>query len=178
MVNVIIQKARLVVKRFLTSSRSWLRWDSLSRSDAKVCWNYVSSCCIFWLWNLADGCQNKAPLTVSVRKGCMWYNQKGFVNPKDAKRYANSSDPSMDWSKHLGVGIYALMRWSKCLSLYKVYEKLVFARKWVGALCNFWYVYVDDILLIGNNVEFLESIKGYLKGVFSKENLDEATIIY
>ena len=35
---------------------------------------------------------------------------EGFVNPKDAKRYANSSDPSMDWSKHLGVGTYALMR--------------------------------------------------------------------
>ena len=33
-----------------------------------------------------------------------------FVDPKDAKRYANSSDPSMDWSKHLGVGTYALMR--------------------------------------------------------------------
>ena len=35
---------------------------------------------------------------------------EGFVDPKDAKRYANSSDPSMDWSKHLGVGTYALMR--------------------------------------------------------------------
>ncbi len=35
-------------------------------------------------------------LPVFVRKGCMWYNQKGFVDPKDAKRYASSSDPSMD----------------------------------------------------------------------------------
>ena len=35
---------------------------------------------------------------------------EGFVSPKDAKMYANSSDPSKDWSKHLGVGIYALMR--------------------------------------------------------------------
>ena len=35
-------------------------------------------------------------LPVFVRKGCMWYNQKGFVDPKDAKRYAGSSDPSMD----------------------------------------------------------------------------------
>ena len=35
---------------------------------------------------------------------------EGFVNPKDPKRYANSSDPSMDWSKHLGVGTYSLMR--------------------------------------------------------------------
>ena len=31
-----------------------------------------------------------------VRKGCMRYNQKGFVDPKNAKRYASSSDPSMD----------------------------------------------------------------------------------
>ena len=35
---------------------------------------------------------------------------EGFVDTKDAKRYANSSDPSKDWSKHLGVGTYALMR--------------------------------------------------------------------
>ena len=34
----------------------------------------------------------------------------GFVDPKDAKRYASSSDPIMDRSKHLGVGTYALMR--------------------------------------------------------------------
>ena len=54
---------------------------------------------------------------------------EGFVNPKDAKRYASSSDPSMDWSKHLGVGTYALMRRSKHLGLYKVCKKLVFARK-------------------------------------------------
>ena len=73
-------------------------------------------------------------LPVFVRKGCMWYNQKGFVDPKDAKRYASSSDPSLDWSKHLGVGIYTLIRWSKILGLYKVYEKLVFPKKWVGAL--------------------------------------------
>ena len=54
---------------------------------------------------------------------------EGFVDPKDAKRYANSSDPSMDWSKNPGVGTYALMRRSKHLGLYKVCKKLVFARK-------------------------------------------------
>ena len=76
----------------------------------------------------------RVSLPVIIRKGCMWYNQKGFVDPKDAKRYAGSSDPSKDWSKHLRVGMYALMRWSKILGLYKVYEKLVFPKKWVGAL--------------------------------------------
>ena len=34
---------------------------------------------------------------------------EGFVNPKNAKRYASTSDPSKDWSEHLGVGMYALM---------------------------------------------------------------------
>ena len=38
----------------------------------------------------------RVSLPVFVRKGCMRYNQKGFVDPKDAKRYAGSSDPSMD----------------------------------------------------------------------------------
>ena len=33
---------------------------------------------------------------------------EGFVNPKGAK-CASSSDPSMDWCKHLRVGIYALI---------------------------------------------------------------------
>ena len=34
---------------------------------------------------------------------------EGFVDPKGAKKYESSSDPFMDWCKHLGVGIYALM---------------------------------------------------------------------
>ena len=34
-----------------------------------------------------------------------------------------------------------------------------------------------DILLIGNNVEFLESIKGCLKGVFQRKTWNDATSI-
>ena len=34
---------------------------------------------------------------------------EGFLNPKGAKKCASSSAPSMDWCKHLGVGIYALI---------------------------------------------------------------------
>ena len=36
---------------------------------------------------------------------------------------------------------------------------------------------MNDILLIRNDVKFLESIKGSLKGVFSKEDLDKAAYI-
>ena len=35
---------------------------------------------------------------------------EGFIDPKDANKYASSSDPSMDRCGHIGVGIYALMR--------------------------------------------------------------------
>ena len=54
---------------------------------------------------------------------------EGFVDPKDTNKYASSSNPFMDSCKHLGVGIYALMRLSKLLCLYKVYEKIVFPKK-------------------------------------------------
>ena len=36
---------------------------------------------------------------------------------------------------------------------------------------------VDDILLIGNDIEFLDSIKGYLNKSFSMKDLDEAAYI-
>ena len=34
---------------------------------------------------------------------------EGFVKPKGANKCASSSDPFMDWCKHLGVGINALI---------------------------------------------------------------------
>ena len=60
-------------------------------------------------------------------KSGKWINKTAFLNGfikeelymmqhkvlsilKVLTKYANSSDPSMDWWKHLGVGIYALMR--------------------------------------------------------------------
>ena len=53
----------------------------------------------------------KTSFLTSLRKERLYVIQpEGFVDPKDAKRYASSSDPSMDWSKHLGVGTYTLMR--------------------------------------------------------------------
>ena len=35
---------------------------------------------------------------------------EGFVDPKDANKYTNSSNPCMDWRKHLGVVIFTFMR--------------------------------------------------------------------
>ena len=42
-------------------------------------------------------------------------------------------------------------------------------KKVSGSSVAFLILYVDDILLIGNNVEFLNSIKGYLNKSFLNE---------
>ena len=34
---------------------------------------------------------------------------EGFIDPKDANKVRSSSDLSMDWCKHLGVGINDLI---------------------------------------------------------------------
>ena len=43
-----------------------------------------------------------------------------------------------------------------------------------GSSVAFLILYVDDILLIGNDIEFLDSIKVYLSKNLSKKYLDEA----
>ena len=46
-----------------------------------------------------------------------------------------------------------------------------------GSSIAFLILYVDDILLIGNDIEFPNSIKGYLNKSFSMKDLGEAAYI-
>ena len=46
-----------------------------------------------------------------------------------------------------------------------------------GSSIAFLMLYVDDILLIGNNIEMLESVKEYLKKSISIKDLGEAAFI-
>ena len=50
--------------------------------------------------------------------------------------------------------------------LYRLLEKPVY-KKVSGSFVAFLILYVDDILLIGNDTGFMNSIKGYLKKNFS-----------
>ena len=50
-------------------------------------------------------------------------------------------------------------------------------KKVTGSSVAFLILYVDDILLIRNNTEFLDSIKGYLNKNFSMKDLGEAAYI-
>ena len=46
-----------------------------------------------------------------------------------------------------------------------------------GSSIAFLILYVDDILLIGNDINFLDSIKGYLNKNFSMKDLGNATYV-
>ena len=128
--NVTVYEARLVAKSF--SQVQGVDYDEIFSSVAMLKSVGIMLALAAFMKS-GRWMSKRVSLPVFVRKGCMWYNQKVFVDPKDAKRYAGSSDPSKDWSEHLGVGMYALMM-IKDFGVYKVYEKLVFPKKWVGAL--------------------------------------------
>ena len=50
-------------------------------------------------------------------------------------------------------------------------------KKVSGSSVAFLILYVDDILLMGNDIELLESIKAYLNKCFSMKDLGEAAYI-
>ena len=99
---------------------------------------------------------------------------KGFVDPKGANTVCK-----------LQQSIYGLVQASRSWnirfdSVIKAYgfiqsfgEAYIY-KKVSGSSVVFLILYVDDILLIGNDTEFLDSIKGYLNKNFSKKDLGEA----
>ena len=99
---------------------------------------------------------------------------EGFINPKGANKVCK-----------LQQSIYGLVQasrsWNICFhSVIKAYgfihtfgESCIY-KKVSGSSVAFLILYVDDILLIGNDIEFLDSIKGYLNNFFSIEDLGEA----
>ena len=56
----------------------------------------------------------------------------------------------------------------KAYSFIQTFEEACIYKKVSGSSVAFLILYVDDILLIGNDVEFLDSIKGYLNKKFNE----------
>ena len=65
----------------------------------------------------------------------------------------------------------------KAYGLIQTYSEACIYKKVSGSSVAFLILYVDDILLIGNDIKFLDSIKGYLNKNFSMKDLGEAAYI-
>src|SRR5215216_5300074 len=72
------------------------------------------------------------------------------------------------------------IRFDKVIKAYgfiQTYDEACIYKKVSGSSVAFVILYVDDILLIGNDIEFLDSVKGYLNKNFSMKDLGEAAYI-
>ncbi|GKB11700.1 putative RNA-directed DNA polymerase [Tanacetum coccineum] len=79
--------------------------------------------------------------------------------------------------KHHVNGINDLMRKSKGLDLLKIVMSHCVYRKASGSNVVFLILYVDDILIMGNNIPRLKEVKDYLGKCFSMKDLGEAAYI-
>ena len=103
--------------------------------------------------------------------------QKSFFDPKGANKVCK-----------LQRSIYGLVQgsWScnirfdkviKAYGFIQTYGEAYIYKKVSGSPLVFLILYVVDISLIGNDIEFLDSKKGYLNKNFSMKDLGEAAYI-
>ena len=103
---------------------------------------------------------------------------EGFVfDPKGANEVCN-----LQWS--IDGLVQASRSWNirfdeviKAYGFIQTFGEACIYKKVSGSSIAFLILYVDDILLIGNDIEFLDSIKGYLNKSFSMKDLGEAAYI-
>ena len=65
----------------------------------------------------------------------------------------------------------------KAYGFIQTFAEAYIYKKVSGSSVAFLILYVDDILLTGNDIEFLDSIKGYLNKSFSLKDLGEVAYI-
>jgi hypothetical protein len=102
---------------------------------------------------------------------------KGFVDPKNADKVCKLQrsiyglkQASRSWNRRFDKVI-------KDFGFIQTHGEACIYKKVSGSSVAFLILYVDDILLIGNDIELLSSVKGYLNKCFSMKDLGEAAYI-
>ena len=102
---------------------------------------------------------------------------EGFINPKDANKVCKLQrsiyglvQTSRSWDIHFDDLI-------KAYSFIQTCGEACIYKKVSGSSVAFLILDVGDILLMGNDIEFLESIKAYLNKCFSMKDLGAAAYI-
>ena len=99
---------------------------------------------------------------------------EGFVNPKGANnvcKLQRSINGLVQTSRSWNIRFDEFI---KAYGFIQTFGEACIYKKVSGSSVAFLILYVDDILLIGNDIEILDSIKGYLNKSFSKQDLSEA----
>ncbi|KAL0451309.1 UNVERIFIED_CONTAM: hypothetical protein Slati_1109000 [Sesamum latifolium] len=110
--------------------------------------------------------------TVLLRKRSLWITQRVSLSLKKNRRSVVSKGPSMASNKLPKAGTHVLM---KSYGVIISYTLCIQEGQWeLGAYLVF---YVDDILLIENDVKMLGDIKAWLSTQFSMKDMGEAYYI-
>jgi hypothetical protein len=102
---------------------------------------------------------------------------EGFVDPKDANKVCKIQrsiyglkQASRSWNLHFDEVI-------KGFGFFQNIEESCIYKKMSGSSVSFLVLYVDDILLIGNDVQMLNSVKEYLNSNLSMKDMGEPAYI-
>ncbi|GJZ69521.1 retrotransposon protein, putative, ty1-copia subclass [Tanacetum coccineum] len=126
--------------------------------------------------HLANGCQNRL-LNGHISEDVYMEQPEGFVDPKHPNKVCKLQrfiyglkQASRSWNKRFDVEI------KKYGFTQNPDEPCVYL-KTSGSNVAFLILYVDDILLMGNNVTMLQEVKSWLCKCFSMKDLGEAAYI-
>ena len=113
-----------------------------------------------------------------LEKELYMMQHEGFINPKGANKVCKLQrsiyglvQASQSWNIRFGSVI-------KAYGFIQTFGEACIYKKVSGSSVAFLILYVDDVLLIGNNIEFLDSIKGYLNKNFSMKTLVKLLIYW
>ena len=116
-------------------------------------------------------------LNLFIKEELYMIQPEGFAYPKGANKMCKlqrSINGLVQASRSWNIRFDELI---KAYGFIQTFKEACIYKKVSGSSVAFLILYVDDILVIGNDMEILDSMKGYLNKSFSKQDLGEAAYI-
>ncbi|KAK1593393.1 hypothetical protein QYE76_008217, partial [Lolium multiflorum] len=174
--NITVYKARLVAKGF--RQIQGVDYDETFSPVAKLkSVRILLAIAAFFDYEIWQMDVKMAFLNGDIEEELYMVQPKGFVDPKNADKVCKLQrsiyglkQASRSWNRRFDKVI-------KDFGFIQCHGEACIYKKVSGSSVAFLILYVDDILLIGNDIELLSSVKGYLNNSFSMKDLGEASYI-
>ncbi|KAK1645515.1 hypothetical protein QYE76_063320, partial [Lolium multiflorum] len=174
--NITVYKARLVAKGF--RQIQGVDYDETFSPVAKLkSVRILLAIAAFFDYEIWQMDVKTAFLNGDIEEELYMVQPKGFIDPKNADKVCKLQrsiyglkQASRSWNRRFDKVI-------KDFGFIQCHGEACIYKKVSGSSVAFLILYVDDILLIGNDIELLSSVKGYLNNSFSMKDLGEASYI-
>src|SRR5512132_957315 len=174
--NVTIYKARLVAKGY--RQVQGIDYDATFSPVAKLkSIRIMLAIAAYYDYEIWQMDVKTAFLKGHLKEELYMMQPESFVDPKNANKVCMLQrsiyglvQASRSWNIRFSEMI-------KAFGFMQTYGEACVYKKVSGSSVVFLILYVDDILLMGNDIELLDSIKAYLNKSFSMKDLGEAAYI-